>query len=116
MDALLRMPGCFACLHMSADEVPSGMALLRVVADEAELLTIAVLPAARGQGIGAILLAEGLAEAAQRGAVRMFLEVAPGNAPAYALYERLGFSAVGRRRGYYADGSDALVLSKCLCP
>ncbi len=121
MAALLDMPGCFACLHEAADPwhpgrtTPRGMAMLRVTADEAELLTVAVLPAARGAGVGAALLGAAIAEAARRGAGRMFLEVAEGNAAARALYDRHGFAPVGRRRNYYPDGSHALVLSRALC-
>ena len=122
MAALLDMPGCFACLHEAADAspqgriVPRGMAMLRVTADEAELLTVAVLPAARGQHVGTALLAEAVAEAARRGAGRMFLEVAEGNAAARTLYDRQGFAAVGRRPDYYPDGAHALVLSRTLPP
>jgi [ribosomal protein S18]-alanine N-acetyltransferase len=116
MAGLLEMPGCFACLQENAPRSPEkpfpcGMALLRVAADEAELLTVAVLPEARGQGMGAILLRRAMAEAVHRGARRMFLEVSPTNAAALALYCRLGFTQAGLRRRYYADGSDALVLS-----
>jgi ribosomal-protein-alanine N-acetyltransferase len=107
--ALLDMPGCFACIH-DADASPCGMALLRVAADEAELLTIAVLPQARGQGVGGALVRTALAECVRRGASRVYLEVAPGNAAACALYRRGGFVEIGRRHRYYLDGSDALVM------
>ena len=90
--------------------------MLRVTADEAELLTVAVLPTARRRGIGTALLAEEVAEAARRGAERMFLEVAEGNRAARTLYDRHGFVVVGRRRAYYPDGSHALVLSRSLAP
>jgi ribosomal-protein-alanine N-acetyltransferase len=114
MAALLDMPGCFACLHEGDDGAPCGMALLRVVADEAELLTIAVLPAARGRRAGTDLVEQALREAGRRGACRMFLEVACGNETARALYLGQGFSPIGRRQSYYADGSDALVLARAL--
>jgi ribosomal-protein-alanine N-acetyltransferase len=57
---------------------------------------------------------EALAAARARGAAAMFLEVAAGNTPALALYAREGFAEVGRRRRYYADGADALVLRRDL--
>jgi [ribosomal protein S18]-alanine N-acetyltransferase len=44
----------------------------------------------------------------------MFLDVAEGNGPAAALYRGLGFAEVGRRRRYYPDGADALVLRRDL--
>jgi ribosomal-protein-alanine N-acetyltransferase len=78
-----------------------GVVLLRVVADEAEILTIGVT--ARRRGIGRALLAAGMAAAREAGAKAMFLEVA-------GLYEAAGFAAVGRRPAYYHDGGDAVVL------
>ena len=88
---------------------------MRVVADEAEILTLAVHPEARGRGQGARLVAEGVAAAGARGAYRIFLEVADDNASARAVYARAGFVEAGRRTAYYSrpDGSraDALLLS-----
>jgi ribosomal-protein-alanine N-acetyltransferase len=114
MLVLLEMPGCFAGLHLRHGQEPCGMTLMRVAADEAELLSIAVLPAARGQGVGRVLLEEAMTEAQRRGAARMFLEVAAPNARALALYGSCGFAAVGRRRRYYPDGSDGVVMSRIL--
>jgi ribosomal-protein-alanine N-acetyltransferase len=91
-------------------DAPLGFALGRVQADQAEILTIAVRPGARGQGVGRALLHGLLAEAAKRGALELFLEVAEPNAAARALYAGAGAKEVGRRRRYYADGADALVL------
>lgn len=96
----------------------SGFALGRAVLDEAEVLTIAVAPAARRQGRGARLMADWLTAARARGAARAFLEVAADNTPAQALYAAQGFAPAGRRKGYYhrPDGQrvDALVLAKTL--
>ncbi len=103
--ALLATPGCFALLAEAG-----GMAMLRVAGDEAEVLTLAVLPAVQGRGVGGALLAAGLAEAARRGAATVLLEVAPGNVAARVAYGRAGFREVGLRRGYYPDGGDALVM------
>ena len=105
---LLASPGVFAVAE--AD----GFILIRVVVDEAEILTLAVRPSARRAGLGARLVEAGAARALALGAERMFLEVAEGNAAACALYARSGFVQTGRRRGYYShtDGSreDALTL------
>ncbi len=94
---------------------PGGFLMGRVIADEAEVLTIAVDPTRRQQGIGARLMDRFRTESAQRGAVSAFLEVAEGNIPARALYARAGFTESGRRRGYYhpPDGTpdDALVMT-----
>ncbi len=105
MAALLGMPGCFAVADLD------GLALARVAADEAELLTLGVLPQARRRGAGSALLRAASGEAVRLGATRLFLEVAEGNAPARALYAQAGLVEVGRRRRYYPDGDDALVLA-----
>ena len=106
---LLIQAGVFAVA--AAD----GFILMRAVADEAEILTLAVRPAARRGGLGGRLVGEGVLAAAARGATRVFLEVAEDNVAARALYERTGFVEAGRRPGYYAaaDGGrrDALLLA-----
>lgn len=96
-------------------EEADGFILIRTVADEAEILTLAVRPSARRSGLGLRLVQQGAVEAAAKGAAQLFLEVAEDNAAARALYARAGFIQAGLRRRYYAraDGSavDALVLS-----
>lgn len=104
---LLAMPGAFGLWREGA-----GLVLARRAADEAEILTVAVVPDARRRGHGTALLRDVMAVARAGGATAMFLEVAAGNAPALALYARAGFAQVGRRRRYYADGADALVLRR----
>ena len=94
-------------------ERTGGFLMAQVVAGEAELLTLAVDPGARRQGIGRALVAGFLAEAKARGAESAFLEVAEGNAAARALYEGQGFSETGRRRGYYRGAGrveDAILM------
>jgi ribosomal-protein-alanine N-acetyltransferase len=92
-----------------------GFALARVIAGEAELLTLAVAPEARRSGIARRLLAAVVAEARVRRAARLMLEVAADNVAAIALYHDAGFDRIARRPGYYrAPGRpavDALVLS-----
>lgn len=90
---------------------PRAFLLGRVIADEAELLTLATDPAARRQGAGRALVAAFAQEAAARGATTAFLEVASDNAPARALYAATGWQQAGQRRNYYAQGVDALVLT-----
>lgn len=85
-----------------------GMAT--VVGEEAEIATLAVALEARGHGLGERLLRELMHASAMRDARRVFLEVRPSNASARRLYERLGFFECGRRRNYYADGEDALIM------
>ena len=99
-------------------EKPGGVAVLRCVLDEAELLTIAVAPEKRREGLGRVLLDGVIAAARERGAVKIFLEVAADNAAARRLYARAGFVLSGHRKGYYrrAGGHrvDALVLQRDL--
>ncbi len=101
----LAMPGVFGLLHPHG-----GMILARVTEDEAEVLTLAVAPEVRRQGVAAALLAGAMAAAREQAARTMVLEVAIGNTGARALYERAGFVEAGRRPRYYADGGDALIL------
>jgi ribosomal-protein-alanine N-acetyltransferase len=100
MAEVLSSPGAYAGIALAGDS-PVGMALARVVADEAELLTLCVLPPSRRHGFGALLLDDVMRRAQAAGALRIFLEVAEDNDPARALYGRLGFVAVGRRPDYY---------------
>ena len=95
-----------------------GFALGRAILDEAELLTLAVDPTQRRKGLGRRLMQGFEAEAAKRGAVQAYLEVASGNAAGIALYQSVGFAEVGRRTGYYrsvgGEGQDAIVMQKLL--
>ena len=111
---LLPLPGVWLTLAHDGEDV-AGFALSRLVADEAELLLLAVRRTAQHRGIGKTLLADFAVRAKSRGAAMLHLEVRDGN-PAVGLYERSGYSPVGRRRDYYcgADGTrhDALTLIK----
>ena len=95
---------------------PSGFVLARAAANEAEILTLAVKPAARGRGLGRALMQAAAARAATLGAESLFLEVGADNPAALALYTGLGFARVGARKGYYESGSqgDALVFKAAL--
>ena len=84
------------------------------VVDETHLLNMVVAPGARRRGLGAALVAQMLDEARGRGDVAALLEVRAGNRAAQALYERAGFSRAGLRRGYYADGEDAVQMVRSL--
>ncbi|WP_292024553.1 MULTISPECIES: ribosomal protein S18-alanine N-acetyltransferase [unclassified Brevundimonas] len=109
---LLAQPGVL--LRIEAD----GFILIRVVLDEAEILTLAVRPGARRQGLGRRLVERACVAAKDAGAETLFLEVAEDNAAARVLYARAGFVEIGRRKAYYAgpDGRriDALVLHRDL--
>ncbi|PJF07967.1 GNAT family N-acetyltransferase [Pseudorhodobacter sp. MZDSW-24AT] len=112
ISALLQSPHVF--LHAE----PGGFLIGRAVAGEAELLTVAVLPSSRRQGIGTRLVRQFMTESRRRAATEAFLEVAADNSGALGLYQAEGFVIVGHRSGYYTgpDGRqvDALVLSCAL--
>ncbi len=92
--------------------------LLRVIADEAELLTIATDPAYQRQGLARTCMSDWETRARACGAAEAFLEVAQDNAPAQALYRTCGFAECGRRTGYYrrmdANPVDAILMRKAL--
>ena len=92
-----------------------GYAGMHVIWEQAHVTNVAVHPEFRGRGVGERLMRELIRIAYRRGAARMTLEVRVGNAPAQALYRKLGFvtepGAV--RKGYYTDtGEDAIIMWK----
>lgn len=106
--SVLAAPGA---LLLTSDH---GFLLGRVAAGQAELLTLAVAPAARRTGEGRDLVRRFLAAAEGQGATVAFLEVASDNPVGQALYRATGWHEAGRRRRYYAPGVDALVLRRDL--
>ena len=107
---LLAMPGTFGeLIVVGGAEV--GISLARVAADEAELLTIGVLPGHRQRGLAQCLLQRLLAAVRQRGANAVFLEVAEDNAVARNFYRKEGFLEVGRRPGYYGDATASTIAA-----
>lgn len=89
---------------------PAGLVLWRRIFDEAEILTIAVLPPWRRRGMGARLLDAAMDAARAGGAASMFLEAAADNTAALALYASRKFVQVGLRRGYYGN-VDGITMS-----
>ena len=100
-------------------DVPVGFALVRAVADEAELLLIAVAPTARRRGVGGALLRSVIAEAGATGIADLHLEVRASN-PAVALYHAHGFAKMGERRAYYrgrtGEAFDAHTYRRTITP
>ncbi len=105
-------PGAYGLI--AERQAPLGMILCRSIAGEAEVLTLAVDPQARRQGVAQALVVAAAALARAGGAAAMFLEVAVDNDPALALYQRQGFVPAGRRPSYYDRGAgvyvDAVVM------
>lgn len=104
-EAVLASGNAFALIERSrlfGIDRASGFVLVRMVADEAEILSIAVRRSRRGRGCGRRLMEAALRRIYAEGAAAVFLEVDEGNAAASALYRSLGFVEVGRRSGYYA--------------
>ena len=93
---------------------PAGFLIARKAADEAELLTLAVIPERRRLGLGKALLKSAMAILAESGARKLFLEVEDGNHAALELYHSLGATAVGRRARYYEHGAAAAIFSLAL--
>jgi ribosomal-protein-alanine N-acetyltransferase len=104
---LLAGPGVFVFF------TEDGFVMGRVAGGEAEILTLAVAPPARGKGLGRALIAAMAGHARASGAAAIFLEVGDDNPAALALYAGLGFERVGQRKAYYA-GRDAWTLKASL--
>jgi len=116
---LIEHPAAAAFVaQMRVPNALAGFLIAQIAADEAEILSIGVAPEWQRRGIARHMV-EGLVRAARRAEVkRLFLEVAISNTAANRLYKGLGFTAVGRRKGYYqrpgAEPVDAVVLALAL--
>jgi ribosomal-protein-alanine N-acetyltransferase len=96
---------------MDMDGVVAGYGGLWLIIDEAHITNVAVRDIFRGRKLGERLLIELMRTASFLGAERMTLEVRPSNTIAQRLYEKLGFRAVGVRKGYYTDNQeDAIIM------
>ncbi|GAB4296622.1 MAG: ribosomal protein S18-alanine N-acetyltransferase [Desulfuromonadia bacterium] len=91
-----------------------GFLILSVVHDEGEVLDLAVAPPFRGRGYGRALMEEGIGLCRNMGVRALHLEVRETAVEARSLYRHLGFSETGRRRGYYEQGIDAVLMTLSL--
>jgi len=94
--------------------VPIGFAVIRLFADEGEIITFCILPNWCKNGYATLLL-EWIIDAVQLQSIkRLFLEVRENNGAAIKLYKKGSFKTIGRRKGYYsshqAENIDALVM------
>lgn len=87
-----------------------GLGCYWAILDEAHITVLAIDPRYQRRGLGKWLLVNLLIDASERTLTRATLEVRPSNSRALALYESFGFETLGRRRRYYVDGEDALIL------
>lgn len=90
----------------------NGFIVWRTVLDESEIITIGVHPDARGTGIAIAMIGLMENEIKKNGASKIFLEVSHTNTPAIKLYEKCGFVQIGKRKNYYSDGTDAILMQK----
>lgn len=90
-----------------------GYAGLQYVLDEGYISNVATAPSRRREGIGGMLLSALKERAAALGLAFLTLEVREGNLPARRLYEKHGFSDVGRRKGYYECPREDAILMTC---
>jgi ribosomal-protein-alanine N-acetyltransferase len=98
-----------------AGEDPIGFIVLRIVADEAEILTLGVCPDYRGQGYGVRLMTGAIDCCRSIGAGILFLDVAEDNKAALNLYRKCGFNCIDRRSKYFETRLgpiDALILRR----
>lgn len=104
--------------HVYLLDKETAFALIRVVADEAEILTLATDPVHRRSGMGLALLGEAETLLRSKNVAKIFLEVSDANQPAQALYAKAGFAETARRPNYYVTPAgqrvDALILQKDL--
>jgi ribosomal-protein-alanine N-acetyltransferase len=114
--ALLEHPAAAAYVALIGNPKQTiGFVMSQIAGDEAEILSIAVDPQLQRSGAGRTMM-EGLIRALRRAEItRLFLEVAADNEAAKALYAKLGFKEIGRRKGYYerpgAVAQDAINLA-----
>lgn len=104
-------------LVTEADGHIVGMACAIIVCDEAEILKVAVTSAYRRHRIGMRMITEMLHPCLERGVCRLLLEVRESNTAARRLYDSLGFTPYGTRRGYYTSPrEDAILMEKHISP
>jgi ribosomal-protein-alanine N-acetyltransferase len=112
IEQIMGIPGFFGRVGW-AKTAPVGFALALALGEEAEIVSLGILPDHRRCGIGSAILDAVCREARLRGAKSVVLEMASDNEAARALYAGRGFKVVGRRRNYYRRAErlvDALIL------
>ncbi|HEX9024525.1 MAG TPA: ribosomal protein S18-alanine N-acetyltransferase [Geobacteraceae bacterium] len=106
----LKSPHAFPLAAVAGDGTVIGYIFPRLLLDEGEILNVAVARACCGRGVGRRLVQRAIADCRKGGAVFVSLEVRCSNTAAISLYRRLGFTETGRRRRYYENGEDAILM------
>ena len=106
----LKSPHSFPLVAFDSDNGLMGYICPMLVIDEGHILDIAVRKDCRGYGVGRLLVERVLADCQADGAEFVSLEVRFSNLPAIALYLGMGFIETGRRKGYYENGEDAIMM------
>lgn len=106
----LCSPRAFPLVAVPSAGKIAGYLCPSLVLDEGEILDVAVVADYRGLGIGRLLVTTALRVFQERGALRVYLEVRTSNQAAISLYQALGFRETGRRKRYYENGEDALLM------
>jgi len=109
----LEGPGRHSVVAVEGEDV-LGYAVTMRSADLVDLQRIGVRPDRQRGGVARALLEEVLEDAIAQGVNRMLLEVSAVNAAALGFYAAAGFVEIDRRRRYYRDGSDAVVMRRSL--
>lgn len=106
----LKSPHSFPLVALGQDVVVLGYVCSMHLLDEGHILDVAVRKDFCGRRVGRLLVETALRMCREKGADFVSLEVRPSNVAAISLYLRLGFAEVGRRKGYYENGEDALLM------
>jgi len=110
---LKRPDVCFIYVLRAPAHRVAAFCAFWLIAEQAHINNLAVLPELRGQGLGTQLLAAIVDEAAHRGASEVTLEVRESNTAALRLYAKAGFERAGVRKNYYTSPvEDAFILSR----
>lgn len=106
----LNSPHSFPLSAFDASGRLAGYICPMLLLDEGHILNVAVDPVFRSAGVGRLLVGQVLQDCRLGGASFVSLEVRESNLAAIGLYRRIGFTEVGKRKGYYENGEDALMM------
>jgi len=102
--------GAFKIIGIRLNGVLAGYMAFSLIADEMEILNLAVHPEYRRQGLGEALLSRSLEMCEANGTTKSFLDVKVSNDPALALYQKFGYKKIGVRKKYYPDTKEDALL------